>query len=243
MKTLLAICWWQLWKKIMSQYDSLGHEIRGNATVVSRYQPQMVECDSDYQPAPAPIFIEPQAPQPNDYDIAPCDEIAELQRQALPILKRLNASVQTAESELLSLEASKPVEHINLARRFVETGVFHSDKQGKKLVYTIVSNGDHHMKHLMTNGDLTPENYRMVDILKSGTATSRIIMLHNDIKQLSDVYKHPDLSELVESILQRKIDYALRLLVEKRQELQDFKLATKKRLQHLEKRFKSLLDA
>lgn len=225
------------------QYDQLGREIRGNATVFKTpSQPAPVDCDLDYQPAPVPKLVLPEPPAPDDFDLVPADQIADLQRRAMPILRSLTLKVQEAESELAALETSRASDQINLARRLVDTGVFHTDSAGKKLVYAIVCNGHNHMQHLMSSGELSPADYRCIDIQKSGTSTSRIFMLHNGIKTMADLYQHPDLIAMVTPILDSQIDAAERLLAERRQDLHDYKAATKKRLQQLEKRFKSMLD-
>lgn len=224
------------------QYDELGREIRGNATVFkTRQQPAPMECDTDYQPT-APRYVAPEPPAPTDFDIAPCDAIAQLQRDALPVLSRMTQAVTEAENALSTFETMKPVETLSLCRRLVDTGVFHTDKKGLNLVYTIQCNGHEHMKHLMSNGELSPKHYRTVDIQKSGTSTQRIFMLHESVKQLSDLYQHPDLLEHVSPILERQHEALQRVLAEKRLELSEYKASTKRRLQQLEKRFKAMLD-
>ncbi|WP_432469609.1 hypothetical protein [Citrobacter portucalensis] len=224
-------------------YDQLGREIRGNATVFKApSQPQPVDCDPSYQPAPVPKMVLPEPAVTDDYDIAPIDQIADLQRQAMPILRSLTLKVQEAEAELAAILTSRPIDTVNIARRLVDTGVFHTDSAGKKLVYAITCNGHEHMKHLMSSGELSPANHRCIDIQKTGTSTSRIFMLHNDIKTMADLYEHPDLIAMLIPLLDSQIDAAESILAEKRQNLADFKVATKKRLQQLEKRFKSMLD-
>lgn len=223
------------------QFDPLDREvINGNTTVIPTYkQPAVMDFD---EPQTLPTFIEPVAPAAGDFDTAPCDLIANLQREAMPILKRLNSAVQEAENRLDSLETNKPLEVMRLCRRLVDTGVFHTDSNGLQLVYTITCNGAYHMQALMQDGSLNPPDYRTVDMQKTGTHTNRIFMLHNSVKQLADLYIHPEVIAMVTPALERQQSEAERLLAEKRIELADYKTSTRKRLQQLEKRFKGMLD-
>ena len=98
------------------------------------------------------------------------------------------------------------------------------------------------MQALMKDGSLNPPDYRTVDMQKTGTHTNRIFMLHNSVKQLADLYTHPDVLKMVTPALERQQSEAERLLSDARLNLSDYKSATKKRLQTLEKRFKGMLD-
>lgn len=227
----------------MKQFEQTGREIRNGAAVFQTEQNRegMQLNDADYQKIEV-SYYEPAPVSPSDFDIAPIDQIAQLQRDALPVLQRLHAAVQEAEGKLLSLESTSKTDTESLCRRLVESGVWHTDNKGQKLVYTIVCNGDQHMKYLTMNGDLSPTDYRMADIQRSGTSTQRIFMLHDSIKSMADLYKHPELVEQVQPVITRQQEEAERQLAEKRIELADYKATTKRRLQQLEKRFKSMLD-
>lgn len=192
-----------------------------------------------------PLPMAPVPYQSDAFDLAPCDAIVELQRQAMPVLRQITQMVTESENNLTSLEISRPVRLTELCRRLVENGTFHTDKDGVQLVRHLRCGGKEHMKHLLNTGELYSDGYRAVaqrSLAGGGSSAVLFTMLHSSVPSISDLYQHPDVLAMAEPIVDHEVSEAQRILSDHRQNLHDFKQVTKKRLQQLEKQFKAMLD-
>lgn len=228
--------------KSVNATDADGKNIVLTGEVLKIESPTMMEAGESL-----PIqFVQPVAPapvKPGDYDVAPCDLIADLQRESMPILKAYMVEITALEEKLEGLTDAMNV--LNQCVKRVHDLQFTRDADGKELLRFMDVRGNSHLKHLFQTEQLNPEKnggFRAVHQVQFSEHSTRLYMLHRDVGKLEDLYNHPGNIAISDREAERQRKRYNSLLSNKRTELADYKAATKKRLQALEKRFKALLD-